>query len=62
MKFIVNDYLTITNFKGLKIYESFMKFGVPYDYEKFSGKIEGTKVTGWICLADDGIYNIKEIK
>ena len=62
MNFKVNDFTTINNFVRLGIFETFTKFGQPYEYEKFTGEIQGDKVQGFICLADDNIYNLSKVQ
>jgi len=62
MNFKVNDFTTINNFVRLGIFETFTKFGSPYEYEKFEGEIEGQKVNGFICLADDNIYKLSKLE
>ena len=61
--FIINDYLTIKNFKLIddKIHQ-FMKFGSLEDYKEFRGEIENRKVKGFVCLKDDNIYGLEEVK
>lgn len=57
--FFVNDFLTIQKFKIVseEIFK-FMKFGEEYDYLKFNGEIENKKVQGFVCIADENIYNM----
>jgi hypothetical protein len=64
MTFHINQFSKITNFKRLGTFETFMKFGEPYEYEKISGKVQEKQIMAWICLADDNIYGIEftEIK
>ncbi len=38
-----------------------MKFGENYKYQKFTGLLSDKKVTGFICLEDNNIYNVIEI-
>ena len=58
--FIVNEFLTILNFKRLGIFEFFSKFGQMVEYEKFTGIIENEQVKGFICLDDDNIYKLSK--
>lgn len=60
MNFKVNQFTTISNFKRLGVFETFMKFGEPYKYEKFEGEIKNEKIKGFICLADDNIYKLEK--
>ena len=58
-EFKVNDFTIIKNFKIIsnEVFK-FMKFGVEYEYLKFSGEIENKKINGYVCLADENIYNM----
>jgi hypothetical protein len=59
MDFIVNNTTTIKDFVRQGIFVTHMKFGQPYEYEKFTGVSDGRKIKGEICLADDNIYNLE---
>lgn len=61
MNFKVNEFTTIENFERQNEFKEIMKFGTPYDYQKFTGKLNNENVIGWICLADDNIYGMKPI-
>ena len=61
MNFRVNEYTTITDFKRLGTYSTFMKFGEPQKYENFEGKINGEKVKGFISAVDNNIYKLTKI-
>lgn len=62
MNFKINDFTTITDFKLLQVYDTFMKFGKPYAYRQFTGFIRHKAVRGWICLVDNNIYELKYIE
>ena len=59
MTFQINQYTTIENFKRLDKFEIFQKFGKPFKYQDFTGEMDGEKVKGFICLADNNIYKLK---
>ena len=58
MEFKVNKYTTIRDFIRLNIFETFLKYGEQEQYEKFNGKLDGRKVTGYISLKDNNIYKL----
>lgn len=58
--FVVNDFTTINKFVELDEFKTFIKFGEPYEYQKFNGELKGKKVTGWLCLADNNIYGLTQ--
>jgi len=58
MDFKVNDFTTIKNFVRTGVFETFMKFGLPYEYERFTGTLNNEAVQGWICLEDNNIYKL----
>lgn len=61
MDFKVNMYTTIKQFKRAGVFEDFMKFGQLSKYERFTGILNGDDVRGWICLADNNIYQLERI-
>lgn len=62
LNFKVNENTSIQNFRKLPVFETFMKFGEPYEYQKFKGQMKGQDVQGYICLADDNIFKLELIK
>ena len=61
MNFRVNEHTTITNFKRLKTYSTFLKFGEPEKYENFEGTLNGDKMKGFISSVDKNIYKLEKI-
>lgn len=62
MDFEVNEFTTINNFDFItdEIFEK-IKYGTIYNYRDFKGEIDGKKVTGFVCLEDDNIYDMKYV-
>ncbi|WP_440880613.1 hypothetical protein [Tenacibaculum sp. C7A-26P2] len=60
MTFQINQHTAIENFKRLDEFEIFQKFGEPYKYQAFTGKMDREKVKGFICLADNNIYKLEK--
>ena len=58
MDFVVNDFTTIKNFELIDQFETKIKFGEEYEYQRFVGKLNEEMVTGQICLEDDQIYGL----
>ncbi len=58
----VNEFVTITNVKNVdnQIYV-FNKYGIPHDYIKITGKLQGDKIKAYVCLKDDSIYQMERI-
>lgn len=59
MNFKVNKYTIIKDFELTGVFENFMKHGELSKYERFTGNLCGNDITGWVCLADNNIYNIE---
>ena len=58
MDFAINQFTTINDLKRTGVFKTITKFGEFYEYEEFEGTLNGDKVKGDICLADNHIYGL----